>query len=560
MREAARLDQEGKCAEAEPIYRQALTRGPASAALLNNAGNHYLLCKQPQRARLLWEQLVKLVPAHVNANLQLATLAIEAKQRQKAIGHLDAIVKAADPAVQFAVGVAFARLELFDRAEAILHGVLQKTPTDFDALYQYGRAAARAKHYDRAREALESAVRLRPSDVDALVELGLAAAASNDSARAVFVLAKAEEKAPARLDIALALARAAEDAGFYGDAALAYDRYLTLKPGDAIARRDRARVLAATGSRVEEGLKEMAAYIAKYPKDAVGHYNLAQFTWRSTPEKSLEQLATAIRLDPAFAPAHVSRAWLLHRLGRSSEAVPYLQAALRITPGNVRALDQLGLVYLTLDRAADAEKALRKATALDPADLDVRLHLGRALMALGRDQEAQPLLESYQQASRKRQRNPRLEPGMIESAKLPDDVRRRREIERLEKLSKARPDDEVLQLNLARELVRERRDSEALDLTLRAVSSSPDDADLQLMHAAVLGLLGRTAEAGKNLNTIKTRWPDWGRPYVIHGLLLIDDRRESEGKQMIRTAVALGSPTCGAGLREYIAGSCDQQQ
>jgi hypothetical protein len=34
------------------------------------------------------------------------------------------------------------------------------------------------------------------------------------------VLAKAEEKAPARLDIALALARAAEDAGFYGDAAL----------------------------------------------------------------------------------------------------------------------------------------------------------------------------------------------------------------------------------------------------------------------------------------------------------------------------------------------------
>jgi Flp pilus assembly protein TadD len=522
MREAARLDGEGKCAEAEPIYRQALARGPASPALLNNAGNHYLICKQPERARQLWEQLVRLNPGHVNANLQLAGLAMEAKR--------------------------------FDRAEAILHALLQKAPTDFDVLYQYGRAAARAKHYDRAREALESAVRLRPSDVDALVELGLAAAASNDPARAVFVLAKAEAKAPARLDIALALARAAEDAGFYGDAALAYDRYLTLNPNDAIARRDRAHVLAAT--RLDEGLKEMAAYIARYPKDPVGHYNLAQFTWRSTPETSLEQLATAIRLDPAFAPAHVSRAWLLHRLGRSGEAVPHLQAALRITPANVRALDQLGLVYLTLDRAADAERALRKATALDPADLDVRLHLGRALMALGRDQEAQPLLESYQQANRKRQRNPRLEPGMIESAKLPDDVRLRREVERLEKLSKARPDDGVLQLNLARALVREKRDGEALDLLSR---SSPDDADLQLMHAAVLGLLGRTAEAAKNLSLIETRWPSWGRPFLVHGLLLINNRRESEGKQMIRTAAALGSPACGAGLREYIAGSCDQQ-
>lgn len=706
LRDAARLDSQGKCAESEPVYREALARTPVPPALLNNAGNHYLLCGDRERARQLWERLIAMVPGHGNANLQLARMAAEARQGAKALiyltrlpandpavrlvraeawhwtgrragalAELDALAK--DPEWQFAAGDAFARLELWDRAEIAFQDLLRRAPADFDLLFHYGRAAARARHYDRARAALESAVRIEPGRVDALVELGLAAAAANDSARAVYVLAQAGERAPARPDIALALARAAEDAGFYGDAALAYDRYLALRPGDDTARRDRARVLAATGSRREEGLLEMATYIAKHPRDPVGHYHLAQFTWQATPEKSLEQLATALRLDPRFVPAHVSRAWLLHRLGRSSEAVPHLQAALRVTPRNVRALDQLGLVYLALDRPADAERVLRQASAVDANDAEVRLHLGRALMALGRDKEAQPLLA----VRRARQRDARVEPGMIELATLPESERRSREIERFRRLSQARPDDAVLQLNLAvllladgqieeaeraygrllgmnaeaevnrqagqallraaryalavkflertdarvnlaaallplagpeealgalgeakagetgdvllmrarilhaagrREeagrlltdglraaapgpevaaeaaaiLVREDRVRDALALTSRAVAASPDHAELLLTHAAILGVMEKTAEAEKALQQLERRWPEWHRPYLVHGLLLLGGPREAEGSRMIRIAVALGAPEPAArcGLREVVFG------
>ena len=48
----------------------------------------------------------------------------------------------------------------------------------------------------------------------------------------VYVLAQARQHAPNRPDVLLALARAAEDAGFYGDSVVAYDEYLQISPKD----------------------------------------------------------------------------------------------------------------------------------------------------------------------------------------------------------------------------------------------------------------------------------------------------------------------------------------
>ncbi len=86
LREAARLDAEGKCDQSEPIYRQALARGAPSAALLNNAGNHYLTCGKPDRARQCFLELLKTNPVHQNANLQMARLSVESKQGQAGRG------------------------------------------------------------------------------------------------------------------------------------------------------------------------------------------------------------------------------------------------------------------------------------------------------------------------------------------------------------------------------------------------------------------------------------------------------------------------------------------
>jgi Tfp pilus assembly protein PilF len=99
LRRAAELDNEQKCEEAEGLYRQALRNSSPSAALLNNLGNHYLVCGRPDQAKSWFERLVKLNPAHTNANLQLARIATERKQGARALQYLSH-VKDSSPAVR----------------------------------------------------------------------------------------------------------------------------------------------------------------------------------------------------------------------------------------------------------------------------------------------------------------------------------------------------------------------------------------------------------------------------------------------------------------------------
>src|SRR5690242_14439414 len=77
LHEAARLDAEGKCDEAERYYEAALAKGSPSPALLNNAGNHYLVCGQTAKAQAYFERLLQISPVHANANRQLARIAAE---------------------------------------------------------------------------------------------------------------------------------------------------------------------------------------------------------------------------------------------------------------------------------------------------------------------------------------------------------------------------------------------------------------------------------------------------------------------------------------------------
>jgi tetratricopeptide (TPR) repeat protein len=268
---------------------------------------------------------------------------------------------------------------------------------------------------------------------------------------------------------------------------LAYDEYLQIQPDDTV-RRDRARVYGYTVVRLDEGLKELAWYVQRHPDDPIGYYDLAQFSWATDPQKAVDQLSTALRLDPKFVAARYSRAWLLHRLGRTAESLPDLQIAVQIDPKNVRALDQLGLTYLSLDQPAAAEKVLRQALVILPEDPEVLMHLGRALIALDREEEAQSYLERFQTVRPRRLRDPRREAGMIELATLPAAERTEREIKRLRQDARSHPGDPELQLRLALLLLVDGQSEEAAGefrtlLTLNADSHIFAEAGAALVGA-----------------------------------------------------------------------------
>ncbi len=701
LRQAARLDSEHNCAGAEQIYQQVLARGPASPAVLNNLGNHYLVCGNSERAREYFERLLQVNPAHPNANLQLARIAANRHDGARALQYLAHVKDSrpttrmlhaealhwagkraeaaavmdgmqtesrADPRLTYLYAITCARIELYDRAVAAFNAVLALHPDDFDVLFNLGRAASRAKMYDRALSALSVAARLQPRSVETLTELAAVNAALGDYTRAVYLLVQAKQLAPGRPEIVLGLAHAAQIGEYYGDAALAYDEYLRLKPDDDSARRDRALVCGFTDTRQAEGLKEIESYVQKHPADPLGHYYLAQLTWRDHPQQAADALTTALKLDPRLAAAHLNLGWLLNREGKTADAIKHFERASELTPTDCRALDQLGAAYVAIDRAADAETVLRRAVALSPNDPEILMHLGRALMENGKAAEAREYLQKFKKVAPERVRGPWRQAAMIESAGLSPSERNRREIDRLRREASSHQDDPELQLrlaslllaagrageadsefrvlltrnaqsrvwqqggafllsmgrySLAREflaraaaanpaanldlatavfylegpttslavleqvpagqrsgdwlllkakildaagraadsetvleqgleasvsrpriareaallLVRHGRNEKALDFLNKAAH---DDPDLQLTRAAVLALMNRFGSAEQSLKNIEALWPEWDRPYVVHGLLL-EKQRPAEAKRKLETALGLGS-------------------
>ena len=495
LREAARLDAEGRCDEAERHYQSALAKSPVSPALLNNAGNHYLVCGQPGKARVFFEKLLRINPGHVSGNMQLARIATERREGKKALEYITRVKEAdpsvlllraealhwagqtsasraildaldgqvaGDPRLLYMLGLSCGRLGLYERAETAFNSALAHRPGDGEILFQLGRAAARAQHYERASRTLETALKVRPGDVEVLVELGRVCAAHEEYVRAVYFLVQARQKSPQNPEILLLTARAAEDAGYYDDSAKAYDDYLRLRPGDDAARRDRARACGHTETRRDEARKELAWYLAKHPKDPLGHYIYAQVFWHDEPEKALAHLSEAVRLDPDSATIRYSRGWMLQRNGQMAESLADLEAARRLAPENALIPDLIGLAYLALEQAPEAEKSFREALTKDPEDPEIVMHQGPPQMASGREEEAQIYLEKYRKIRPPGSPVLRKQFGIIDLATLTPREQRELAIAHFRREARDHPDHPEFQLHLSSLLLADGRKEEAL--------------------------------------------------------------------------------------------------
>ena len=166
---------------------------------MNNAGNHYIACRNPGAAERWFGEVLKLNAAHANANLQMARLRLAAGRAAEALPHaeraqsqgpiaamvygealylagrhnaaLESLAPAEravgdDATLLLALAVTQERLAMFDRAEATYTRLLVQRPDDPELLLRLGRSAARAEHFDRAIRALQTASKLAPTDVD----------------------------------------------------------------------------------------------------------------------------------------------------------------------------------------------------------------------------------------------------------------------------------------------------------------------------------------------------------------------------------------------------------
>lgn len=92
---------------------------------------------------------------------------------------------------------------------------------------------------------------------------------------------------------------------------------------------------------------------------------------------------------------------LLSQQGKFEEALPALQRAVEIDPGNIRAHEKLGKILLTLNRLDDAQRELVRVTALDPNLATPHYLLGQVYRKQGRLAQAKTEMERFQQLKAK---------------------------------------------------------------------------------------------------------------------------------------------------------------
>lgn len=471
------LDQEKKFGEADTVYRQALAASPHSASLLNNFGNHLLASGKLVEARKIFLEVLTLNPSQINANIQLATIALRLKSPKEAVRYLDRLPKQAQesPGVAMLVGTAFSSAGQYAKAEGFFQRALDAQPDNFEALYDLGLAASHAGHKERARDMLQKALDRQPGNVDVQYDLAAVNAELNHKDVALEILARAAQQAPQRADIQALTAHISADLGYFGDAAGAWGRYMKLAPGDDTGRREHGFAEAALGLKPDAGIADLEWFVQKHPNDATGHYELGTAESASNPEGAKEQISRALALKPNFGAARFARGLLNYRRGEAKLALTDFEFAAEHEPQNPAVLNRLGETYMALNRTADAVRVLRKAAEAAPDDATIQLHLGRALAKAGQADEAKTVFARVRELGPGKSELPH-PAGLMDFLSLPPAEQRARYRAGVERTVQKNPENVEAQVRYLELLLEDGKVKDAAATARKILSLNPSAA------------------------------------------------------------------------------------
>jgi tetratricopeptide (TPR) repeat protein len=241
--------------------------------------------------------------------------------------------------------------------------------------YYLGAIAYERRQFDKAIDWFEKALLLDPSHeasnidlVSALLTVGRASAAVESAERS-----RTRIKPNFRLEFlhGLALGRAKR----YDAAVTAFLGAEKIAAGDA--RLIDHRFHFQVGAALEEAGRSAEAEIRlqqalKLNPDFAPALNHLGYTWADRGvnlDQALGMIRKAVAAEPENAAYLDSLAWVLHRQGKSEEALPHMQKAAKLLEAepDPTLLDHLGDILAALKRLPEARAVWIKALELDPA-------------------------------------------------------------------------------------------------------------------------------------------------------------------------------------------------
>src|SRR5215469_1381614 len=155
---------------------------------------------------------------------------------------------------------------------------------------------------------------------------------------------------------------------------------------------EEGRTVASASAQKEA---ELRAQIAQRPDDADPVYSLA-FLLRQEGKAhaSLDTYTQAAQLRTPVAEEIRSVALDYVLLNDYDDAIRWLERAARMEPANIRVLYSLGRCYFSKDRYLDAERVFAHVLALDPKNLKAEENLGLVFDATNQPDRAEEALRT----------------------------------------------------------------------------------------------------------------------------------------------------------------------
>lgn len=413
-----------------------------------------------KRKRLLL--LVVLVTACAGGRPRPSEETLETAQRDLASGHADdaqrgfELVLLRDPTSLPAIrgrieaarkrgGLGLVASELQLRAEA--------RPGDAVALYALGLARFAQGDDAAALVALRRAADLRPSEPDIQYRLGLALFSGEKFAEAKAPLSRAVELAPKvvryRVPLATCLGRLGERRA-------------------AIAALGQVPLLGPTPEEAALAVKSARALTDLFrdlPQPARADLEVALgYLTRDAPGLAVPPLEALLQRFPDLAPAHALLGLAAARLDEAGKAVTELKRAAELAPELPQPHAWLAELYSGKERAELAAGEYALALERDPLDVETLIKLGRLRLESAPAQALSPLAQAAALA----------------------------------------PEDDALQLLLARAQLGAGKPEQARPLLERLADKRPEDAEV-LLRLALLLFDDRARLAGGERRALTTR-------------------------------------------------------
>jgi tetratricopeptide (TPR) repeat protein len=184
---------------------------------------------------------------------------------------------------------------------------------------------------------------------------------------------------PAELDALVALARDAQRAGRFAEAAAAYRKIVALRPDIAEAYNSLGNMLVSQG-QLDEAAAQYERAVALQPSLFQTYNNLGNILReQGKPDQARARYEHALALRPDYAPAHVNLGNILREQGQLDQAMARYQQAIAFRPDLAEAYNNLGSVLMEQGQLDAAAAQFEHALARRPNHAEACFNLGNIL-------------------------------------------------------------------------------------------------------------------------------------------------------------------------------------